>query len=154
MGHTTEDSGTDSNQEETQMNEQGFVHKDEFPACPECGSEEPPVIGRKPPRGRNWASLHCPDCGQVLRHLEGAITSVDEEDRHWASIGEGSWGTGDTKEEAVENMKEFLDEDASRWYTLWAGNRELQANRYGTVSAGKGSQVILDYQGRHKIREE
>lgn len=148
---TQDDNGSGQQQaEKPEMTSQGFVAKTEFPRCPECGHRGFPVIAYKPESGLQ--GLHCKECGRILTHVQPASAAIEDEDRHYAAIGENCWGTGDTEEEAVENMKEFLDEDSARYYSLWVSNSELQVSKYGSVHAEDGSQVILHNMGKRRIR--
>lgn len=130
-------------------NSQGFVEQGAFPKCPECGHQGRPVIAN----GEGLKGLHCEECLRILSYIEPATAGIDKEDRHYAVVGDKAHGTGDTEEEAVENMKEYLGDDPFPVYTVYVSNEPLQVSRYGRVIGEEGSQVVLHKQGKKRLRD-
>lgn len=151
MEKTTQDTDTSTDPSKPDMTDQGFVAQSELPSCPEGCEDSRPVIGHKPNSGLE--ALYCKQCGRILTYLEPADMAVSEEDSHYAAVGDKAWGAGTTKDEAVENLKENLDEDSFPVYDLWVSNRELQVSRYGSVIGEEGSQVILHHLGKKRLHD-
>lgn len=149
---TTENNsdGTDSTSEKPELNDQGYVKLDEFPSCPNCSNDRFTVSKSSDA----LSGLHCRECGRILQHFQPADISIDDEDKHFAVVGEKAHGTGKTEEEAVENMKEYLDEDAFPVYSVYVSNRPLQVSRYGQVIGEEGSNVILHFKGKERLQVE
>jgi len=144
---TTDD--TQDNRSKPETTPQGFVAQGEFPQCPECGHQGKPVIAN----GEGLQGLHCKECLQILSYIEPATSGIDDEDKHYAVVGDKAHGTGDTEEEAVENMKEYLGDNPFPVYTVYVSNKPLQVSRYGQVIGEEGSQVALHKVGRKRLRD-
>lgn len=149
MTEQQQDDGHDSTQGKPRTNDQGFVAMSEFPSCSneDCDGER--LVISKSREG--FQGLHCEKCGRILRHFNPASTAIDEEDEHFAVVGQKAHGTGRTKDEAVENMKEYLDDDALPVYSVYVSNKPVNVSRYGQVIGEDGSDVILHYLGKETL---
>lgn len=139
----------DSTNSKPRTNDQGFVAHDEFPSCPNCGSDR--LVISKSREGLQ--GLHCEKCGRILSHFNLASAAIDEEEKHFAAVGDKAHGTGKTEDEAVENMREYLDDDAFPVYSLYVSNEPVNVTRYGQVIGEDGANVILHYLGKKRLRD-
>lgn len=149
MGQQHDNDDQHNESQNPELTPQGFVAQEEFPECPECGHQGRPVIAN----GEGLKGLHCENCLRILVYIEPATAGIDDEDKHYAVVGDKAHGTGSTEEEAVDNMKEYLGDDPFPVYTVYVSNEPLQVSRYGQVIGEEGNQVALHKIGKRRLRD-
>jgi len=140
-------SSTTDNNTKPEVKDNGFVTRQELPNCPN-GHQGDLVLSKS---REGFQRLHCGECHKALAVFMTPQTSLDDADKHYAAIGPNSWGTGETEQEAIDNMKEYADTDGKPMADIYMSNYPIDCDGYGGVRSKPEPDSVLHHKGKRHI---